>query len=274
VTTASELFASLSPGATVDLDGETITGDVVSTVPERVTVRGAAFAGGVDLYSAEQLVLDGCAFGPAPDGVMGCRLLGGHGWRVTSCTFRGGVTMAQLNVGLDWNARRTVEGCPTDWLVEGCTFAPLDGQAGEWPQGHQLYVLTTPRVVMNGRIERCTLSGTPDYGAALKLGGTGNYWRTEGVRGVTVTGCDIAGGVLTQGARTDVALVSCTLRGVHGEAASVAAMDGSRCRLVSARLPDGLTYYATWYVGPFGLWRREAIEAVVGRTRRGGIILT
>lgn len=272
MTTASELFATLHPGDVYDAKGEAFDGDAAANVPDGVTVRGATFIGYTDLYQANALTLDDCTFLPS------LRMLGGNDWAVTACTFRGGVVMSQLNVGQNWNVR-TREGCPMNWLIEDCLFEPLDGQAGDYPQGHQLYVLTTPRFEMGGVISRCTFSGSP-FGATIKLGGTGNFWRTEGVRGVTVEECDIDGivsgagevvPILTQGSRTDVTVRRCTMRGDGDVRPGVAAMDGARCRLVDNRYPDGIAFYARWYGWVFGLWSNDTTEAIAGRRSRGGV---
>jgi hypothetical protein len=270
MTTASELFAMLTAGQTVDLNGTTFQGDTVTNPPPDVTIRNAEFTGDLAILGAQRLALIACTFHPS------CRLLGGHGWSLVGCSFHGGAVMAQLNVGLDWNERGP-HACPTAWTVSDCRFEPLDGQGGQYPQGHQVYVLTTPNVTMGGRIERCWFSGSP-YGATIKIGGTGNDWRREGVRGVTVADCDVAGivsdagevvAVLTQGARTrDVTVTGCTLRGDQGVPPTVASIDGSRVDLADLRTPDGLALLARWYVWLFGLWQRESGTATVG-PRRG-----
>jgi hypothetical protein len=275
VRTAADLFASLSPGSDVDLDGETIVGSDVDTLPSDVTVRHGRFTGETTLYDAHAVVLSECSFdGGHTNGHRLLGMLGGTAWQVVGCTFTGGIVASQLGVGL--SRGRGVDAVPFSWAVERCTFAPLAGQWGTYPQGHNVYVLTSPRWEMGGVIDLCTMSGSP-FGAALKLGGTGNQPRTEGIRGVVCSSCDITGvldgagralAVLTQGARTEVELRQCTLRATDAARPTVQAMDGAMCRLLDPILPDGVITHATWY-RVLGLWRRETTTAVAGRPRGG-----
>jgi hypothetical protein len=276
---SSELFATLEPGSEVDLKGASITSDDVDVVPANVTITSGTFIGEMNLYDAKGLIFSNCTF----EGGNGelhslVKFLGGEKFIVSDCTFQGGVVMSQLGIGLNSRVHRSRQ-CPMGWAVQGCVFEPLDGQAGEYPQGHQMYCLTTPRIDMGATIEDCVLMGSP-YGAPLKLGGTGNYWRSEGVKGITVERCDITGMideagrilcVLTQGARTDVELIDCTLRGIGGRP-WVQANDGARCRMANISLPNGVTNSATWYLGPFGLIQRTERDAIAGSKLRGGIV--
>ena len=276
MTTSSELFASLEPGQFVDLAGETITANDVAHVPDDVTIRGAAFVGQMHLTDAQRLTFDVCSFtaDPATTFQSLCKFLGGHGFHVIGCTFRGGKVASQLGVGLNTHERGD-RAVPTDWLIDRCRFEPLAGQWGTYPQGHNIYVLTDPTVPMGGRIERCILMGSP-FGAALKLGGTGNDPHREGITGVVVSECEITGvhdgagralAVLTQGARTDVELDGCTLRCTTGTRPWVQAMDGATCRMVDTRLPDGWVNHATWYV--WRILKRETKTAHAGGARGG-----
>ena len=65
-----------------------------------------------------------------------CKFLGGDGWLVDDCVFKGGVVASQLGIGLNtrWPGRRAA--VPQNWTVRNCTFLPLDGQWGDYPQAH------------------------------------------------------------------------------------------------------------------------------------------
>ena len=279
--TSAELFASLQPGERAELAGETISACDVDEVPAGVTIADANFVGQMHLYDAHDIAFELCDFtsDPLVELHSQCKFLGGSGWRVSGCTFHGGQVASQLGVGL--NTRQQGKAAmPTGWLVEQCAFGPIEAQWGTYPQGHSVYVLASPRWEMGGRIDGCSMR-SGQVGAPLKLGGTGNYWRSEGVRGVQVTGCDITGeldeagrvlAVLTQGARTDVELQGCTLIG-EGGAPWVQAMDGAHCRLTDSVLPQGMHSFARWYLGPFGLRSRESTEAHAGPLlRHAGIV--
>jgi hypothetical protein len=278
VRTAAELFASLEPGQTVDLDGESIASCEVDAVPAGVTIAAGFFIGELLIHGAQQLTFTLSSFTADTDVELQSTLkfLGGRGWQVLGCSFEGGWVKSHLGVGYD-SSQRGQDGLPIDWLVSGCTFDPIAKQWGSYPQGHSVYVLTSPRWPMGGRIEHCRMEvGT--VGASLKIGGTGNAWRTEGVQGVVVEQCEIVGtqddagrclAVLTQGARTrDVVLRDCTLRG-EGGVPWVQAMDGAHVELEGTKLPDGVRHYARRYLGPFGWITREDSSAVVGRRRAG-----
>jgi len=271
--TAAELFGSLRPGSSVDLHGEMIEGTDVDSVPAGVTVQNGTFLGQMQLYDADRVTLEGCTFigDPTTELKTICKFLGGDGWQVLDSTFRGGVVASQLGMGLNTRAkgRQTV---PTNWLVDSCTFLPLDGQWGEYPQGHAIYCLTSPRVRMNARIEHCSFSGSP-FGAPLKLGGTGNDPHREGVKGVVVTDCVIGGvpddagrclAVLTQGQRTNVALSGCTLTAPEGAIPWVQAMDGALVSLENTELPQGVVEYATWWRGGFIFQTEKKITVAPG----------
>lgn len=274
MTSASELFASLSPGEIRDLNGQVITGDVVMNPPKGVTVTNGTFSGDTEVHFPEQVTFDDCEILPR------LSMLGGAGWAVRGCKFSGGVVKAQLGVGLESSVAPSRGGCPINWEVEDCVFEELDGQWGQYPQGHHVYILTTPRIEMNGYVRRCTFAGSP-YGAPIKLGGTGNFWRSEGIRGVTVEDCEVhsildgtgsAKTILTQGLRTDVTVKNCTLHGDQGVSANVQSMDNSIMRLDNCKYPDGVNFYARWYLWWFGLFSNESKEARVGRRRN--IVMT
>lgn len=229
----------------------------VDEVATDVTVRNGTFAGGeMHLYDADGLTFDNCTFVGEPTRELNtvCKFLGGRGWRVLNCRFRGGVVKSQLGMGLNSRVLGDRQ-VPTRWLVSDCVFEPLDGQWGEYPQGHNVYCLTDPKVDMQARIDHCTIVGSR-FGAALKLGGTGNDPRFEGVRGVLVTNCVITGvlddagralAVLTQGNRTRVMLRDCTLICDTGTTPWVQAMDDAKIRMENTQLPDGVTSWTTWF---------------------------
>ena len=257
--TSAQLFASLNtPGQTVDLKGETVTGSDVDFTSPGVTVENAVFVGQTQMFNADHVQFKNCTFtagtSTTDHGLL--RMLGGTGWIVTGCRFVGGVVASQLGVGLNSRVKASV---PMNWVIEDCTFEPNDGQWGQYPQTHHIYVLTDPGTNMNGIIDRCVLHGSP-FGAGLKLGGTGNQPHSEGTKGVLVTDChingklDVAGRcltVLTQGEKTDVTVRHCTLTGTDGVIPFVQGMDGARCRFEQMDLPQGVTEHATWFVAYF-----------------------
>jgi hypothetical protein len=255
--TAAELFATLQRGSSIDLQGEMIAANDVADVPAGVTVQNGTFLGEMHLYDANRLTFEGCTFvgDPTTELKSICKFLGGDGWLVDNCVFRGGIVASQLGIGLNTRLPGRRASVPQNWTVGNCTFLPLDGQWGEYPQAHSIYCLTSPQVPMNAHIDNSTFTGTP-FGAPLKLGGTGYSPHIEGVRGVTVTNCVFDGApdgagrclaVLTQGQRTDVMLSGCTLTSTQGAVPWVQAMDGARLRMENTELPLGVVEYATWW---------------------------
>lgn len=257
---SADLFATLAIGESVDLQGETIAGADVDNPPDGVTITNGVFLDQTQIYSGKRMTFQNCKFVGGNErvgldhGLL--RMLGGDSWMVSACEFDGGVVDSQLGVGL--NLRETGAGYPKNWTISDCVFNTLNGQWGDYPMGHQCYVLADPSVNINGRIENCIFSGSP-YGAPLKLGGTGNQPHTEGTRGVIVDGCSITGRldtagriltVLTQGEKTDVTVKNCTLL-VDPEDGNVQpwvqAMDGARLRMESTILPFGVKENATYF---------------------------
>ena len=90
--TAAEFFATLRPGSSVDLGGEVIVGNDVDTVPPGVTVQNGTFLGETHLFDANRLTFQHCTFigDPTTERKTICKFLGGDGWLVDDCVFRGG----------------------------------------------------------------------------------------------------------------------------------------------------------------------------------------
>lgn len=260
--TIAEVVAQAAPNEVLHLAGETVQGSNVDVWPDGVIVVGGNLVGQTQVFDAHGGGFVECSFtdtsGQKLQGLL--RMLGGTGWTVSGCRFVGGVVASQLDVGLN---SRVARGCPTFWRVNGCTFEPLSGQWGTYPQGHNVYVLTDPDVDMGAMIDDCTLSGSA-YGAAIKMGGTGFQPRSEGTRGVVVADCRINGvvdaagrclAVLTNGTKTDVTVRDCVIENINGIAPWCQAMDGARLRMERTRLPLGVVENATWYV--LWVWKTE-----------------
>lgn len=274
--TASELFASLGPGESVDLAGEYITSDDVHDIPEKVTVMNGNFRGHLRLFGAEALTLGSCDFeaDTAEEVNSVCKMQGGHAWKLLGCSYRGG--WVGSHVGINLNTDTTgVRAIPTDWVVEDCRFDPIGKQWGTFPQGHSIYCITSPRVEMNGLINRCWMKCGP-VGAALKLGGTGHRPRREGARGVLVTDTTVQGtlcpdgrclAVLSQGGRSENVCKRVTMLGDGGFPPWAQAMDGALLHMEDTICPDGFVSYATWY--RWGVWARSQKFALCGRPRGG-----
>ncbi len=235
--TSAELFADVPAGTVIDLRGEVIQGSDVRGAAPDIHIKNGEFLGQTQIHSASGMTFESCHFHAVTDDKLQglLRMLGGNHWSIDGCSFEGGVAATQLGVGLYAGKE-----APINWRVTRCTFDPLAGQWGTYPQGHNIYVLTDPGVNMGGLIEDCLLSGQ-EFGAALKLGGTGFQPRSEGCRGVLVNRCEISGvadaagrclAVLTEGAKTDVTLTNCTLKG-DGAVPWVQGMDGALCGTVA-----------------------------------------
>jgi hypothetical protein len=150
-------------GETVRLDG-TIVCDFTATQPA-VTVTGTATGDIVcracDRWSFTDVDLTGTL-----------RMIGGNGWQIIDSHFDGADRglYSVLNVGATPEA-----GQPTNWLIRD-TVVERPGNSPEHAdnQDHAVYIIGRNDVGMGGVVEGGRIIGG-GAGAALKIGGTGNF---------------------------------------------------------------------------------------------------